>query len=82
MSNSRFRSAHKQDGYIDIAGHYITALNKNHYVGPYCRIYLCKGHNTDGKGYCQEHTSALRSGLVPGVAGSAPVVKQTPVKAQ
>lgn len=78
----RFAKASKLDSIIDIAGHYTTSLNKNHYVGPYCRIYLCKGHNTDGKGYCQEHTSALRSGLVPGVAGSAPVVKQTPVKAQ
>lgn len=68
------------NSHIDIAGHYMAGLNKNHYVGPYCRIYLCKGHNTDGKGYCQEHTSALRSGLTPGVAGSAPVVKKTSLK--
>lgn len=77
--SKRFEGINKgASGIIDIAGHYLTTLNKNHYVGPYCRIYLCKGHSTDGKGYCGEHSSPLRSGLTPGVAGSAPIVKKLP----
>jgi hypothetical protein len=66
-----------KDSCIELASHYVDKLNKNHYQGPFCRIYLCKGYNTDGKGYCQEHTSPLRSGLTPGSIGSAPIVKKT-----
>lgn len=77
----KLKNTMRLDSTIDIAGHYIAGLNKNHYVGPYCRIYLCKGHNIDGKGYCNEHSSPLRSGLTPGVAGSAPIVKKSPAKA-
>lgn len=64
-------------GSVDIAGHYNQGLNKNHYVGPYCRILNCNKYNRDGKGYCQEHSSPLRSGIVPGMAGSSPVVRKT-----
>lgn len=64
-------------GSVDIAGHYISGLNKNHYVGPYCRILNCNKYNSDGKGYCNEHSSPLRSGIVPGMTGSAPVVKKS-----
>lgn len=63
-------------GSVDIAAHYIQSLNKNHYVGPYCRILNCNKYNSDGKGYCGEHSSPLRSGIVPGMAGSSPVVKK------
>jgi len=44
----------------------------------FCKIYLCKGRNTDGKGYCGDHTSPLRMGKVPFMPQSAPTTPGVP----
>lgn len=80
MKTSGFTKVSKFDGMLNLKDHYLTGLNKNHYVGPYCRILNCNKYGDDGKGYCNEHSSALRSGIVPGMAGSSLVVKTTPKK--
>lgn len=77
MRSNGFTKVSKINGMINLQDHYLTGLNKNHYVGPYCRILNCNKYNSDGKGYCSEHSSPLRSGIVPGMAGSSPVVKKT-----
>lgn len=61
----------RRDGF-KFASSAIQSMDNTSY---FCKIYKCEGKSMDGKGYCQEHSSPLRTGLVPFMPGSAPVIR-------